>query len=96
MSDKATGSCDADARARQLLDHLLDQWLNLANTFKVADPATVIAAIGLLDKRFDEFISDIDPDGQDKTWYELGRRTFRTELNRRIDDSLIRIDHRLR
>lgn len=96
MTNDATQPSDAEARARQLLDHLLDQWLNLADTFKSADPATVIAALRLLDTRFEEFTSDIDPEGLERHWYEFGRRVFRTELNRRIDDSLISIEHRIR
>lgn len=96
MTNGATPPCDSEARARQLLDHLLDQWLNLADSFKGADPATVIAALKALDMRFHEFTSDIDPEGLEKNWYDLGRRVFRTELNRRIDDSLISIEHRIR
>ncbi|CCF83527.1 hypothetical protein [Nitrolancea hollandica] len=96
MANRATPSGEAEAKARQLLDHLLDQWLNLADTFKSADPATVIAALQALDTRFNEFTGEIDPEGAEKNWYEFGRRVFRNELNRRIDDSLISIEHRIR
>lgn len=86
---------DSDSRARQLLDHLMDQWLNLSDTLKSADPGAVIAALDMLDVRIEEFAKDIDPEGLERYWYELGRRVFRTELNRRIDDSLISIEHRI-
>lgn len=95
MPNGVTPPGDSEARARQLLDHLLDQWLNLADTFRSADPATVIAALNALDTRFEEFTEDIDPEGLEKSWYDFGRRVFRTELNRRIDDSLISIEHRI-
>jgi hypothetical protein len=96
MANGATPPGESEAKARQLLDHLLDQWLNLADTFKSADPATVIAALQALDTRFNEFTSDIDPEGLERNWYAFGRQVFRAELNRRIDDSLISIDHRIR
>ena len=96
MTNNAARPCDSHARARQLLDHLLDQWLYLADIFKSAGPATAIAALNTLDTRFEEFTSDIDPEGLDQNWYDLGRRVFRTELSRRIDDSLIRIENRPR
>ncbi len=96
MVNGATPTGESEARARQLLDHLLDQWLNLADTFKSADPVTALAALKALDTRIEEFTSDIDPEGVEKNWYEFGRRVFRTELNRRIDDSLISIEHRIR
>jgi hypothetical protein len=93
MTTRATNDRDSEARATQLLDHLFDQWLTLSDALDSAEPTVALVALNELDERLAAFTEDIDPEGRDRGWYELGRHVFRQELNRRIEDCLIRIEH---
>jgi hypothetical protein len=77
-----------EARTHQILDHLFDQWLILGDVFKTVDPAVAISTPEELDTHLDEFIAEIDPSGLDHAWYEVGRRTIRDELLRRMNTSV--------
>jgi hypothetical protein len=94
MTESPTNERESEGRATQLLDHLFDQWLTLGDALDSAEPDTVLVALNELDDRLNTFTEDIDPDGHDQGWYDLGRNVFRQELNRRIQDCLISIENR--
>lgn len=86
MAEYRAFDSEPEAKVFQLLDHLLDQWLILADTFKSADPILANAALKVLDERIDAFTREIDPVGWDHDWYETGRRLFRRALIQRLND----------
>lgn len=85
MAEYRAHDAEQDARACQLLDHLLDQWLILADTFKRVDPTLAATMLAALDERLDEFADEIDPRGWDREWYETGRKVFRRALIQRLN-----------
>lgn len=87
MAEYRVHEDEHDARAYQLLDHLLDQWLILADTFKRADPALAKLALEALDERLDEFVNEIGLVGWDREWYVTGRQCFRRALIQRLNST---------
>ncbi len=85
MVEYSARDSEQEAKALQLLDHLLDQWLMLADTFKNVDPILAKMALEALDERLDEFAGEIDPIGWDREWYEIGRQLFRRTLLQRLN-----------
>ena len=85
MAESRAHDSELEAKAFQLMDHLLDQWLILADAFKGADPALANVTLKMLDKRLDEFVDEIDPVGRDREWYETGRQFFRRMLIQRLN-----------
>lgn len=85
MVEYSAREFEQEAKALQLIDHLLDQWLILADTFKNADPILAKTVLAALDERIDEFAGEIDPVGWDREWYEIGRLLFRRTLLQRLN-----------